>query len=548
MDRQPVEDGRKEPPAKKAIVSALQGEDPHGRDGPNQISGIQTAHAVYPNDVQHPASNVYPYSLPGPDSSLIPDILIGSLAYNSQLLASRIPLAAAAAAAAPTFAQTYHPATVAAAAAAAAREAIVSLRLRHELNQVLQDPRALPLMNWDNTDIESHGRNERARLGYVGGFPVAAHVGGSAVLPPRALLSAGYYPSAVSANFGPLLMPPALLVSDWIRRQEVEALLWQGPFGASAGVPQHAVVDLRPDPPGIDLHRSAPDTMLHGAASAFAAWDNGTTAAATSAAPLATPVAVTLTAMPYAAAMHRSRSEFEVGRGSTSSSTSLSSSSLCVATVTCQQPHETSVRNTRKRTRFRMASGAAAATTISGRPGAAPCAAPGPCRVLPMSHGCDATYCTSYQCLLREQIEYFEADDCALRAKAQGRNVPIQLRQVGIRCVHCARSPAPRNEADSGRDRSGRMVRGAVYYPARLASLYQAVQNMARNHFVNRTCPSAPPSLIDEIVTARSTRPERSGGQGKRYFGQAAEGVGIADASEGSGLVLSRKVTAAMSC
>jgi hypothetical protein len=261
MDRQPVEDHRKEPSAKKAIGSALQGEDPHGRDGPNQISGIQTAHAVYPNDdVQHPASNVYPYSLPGPDASLIPDILIGSFAHNSQLLASRIPLAAAAAAAAaaaPTFAQTYHPATVAVAVAAAAQEAIVSLRLRQELNRVLQDPRALPLMSWDSTGVESHGGNERAGPGYVGGFPVAAHVGGSAVLPPRALLSAGYYPSAASANFGPLLMPPALLVSDWIRRQEVEALLRRGPLGASAGVPQQAVVDLRPDPPGIDLHRSA---------------------------------------------------------------------------------------------------------------------------------------------------------------------------------------------------------------------------------------------------------------------------------------------------
>jgi hypothetical protein len=180
-----------------------------------------------------------------------------------------------------------------------------------------------------------------------------------------------------------------------------------------------------------------------------------------------------------------------------------------------------------------------------GRGGAA--TTHGPCRSIPMaSREADAKDASRYQCLLREQIEYFEADDADLRAKAQGRNVPIQPRQVGIRCVHCARRNQGSGESSDGED-PGQLVklereiamstRGAVYYPATLSNLYQAVQNMANNHFVNRTCPSAPSSLIDEILEARRTRPKRSGGKGKTYFVQSAEGAGIADASEGSGLV-----------
>jgi hypothetical protein len=155
-----------------------------------------------------------------------------------------------------------------------------------------------------------------------------------------------------------------------------------------------------------------------------------------------------------------------------------------------------------------------------------------------MSRGTDAEYPSGYQCLLREQIEYFEADDMALHAKAQGRSLPIHLRQVGIRCVHCARRPAPPTRNGAGGGCGARMNRGAAYYPSSRAFLYQAVQNMANNHFVNRACPSAPSALLDEIVEARRARPKRSGGSGKRFFGRSAESLGIVDAPEGPGLVM----------
>jgi hypothetical protein len=47
-------------------------------------------------------------------------------------------------------------------------------------------------------------------------------------------------------------------------------------------------------------------------------------------------------------------------------------------------------------------------------------------RVFPMSHPTDEATISKYQCLLRKQIEFFEAKAVDLKARAQGRNVPIR--------------------------------------------------------------------------------------------------------------------------
>lgn len=69
-----------------------------------------------------------------------------------------------------------------------------------------------------------------------------------------------------------------------------------------------------------------------------------------------------------------------------------------------------------------------------------------------------------YQCLLRDQVYLFETTAEDLEAGAQGRNKPIRLGQVGVQCKHCAYLLP------------GHRPRGAVYYPARLAGIYQASQ------------------------------------------------------------------------
>lgn len=70
---------------------------------------------------------------------------------------------------------------------------------------------------------------------------------------------------------------------------------------------------------------------------------------------------------------------------------------------------------------------------------------------------CDDVNLSSYQCLIRKQIEFFQATQQEIDATAQGRNTPIVMGQVGIRCRHCAiHSPIHRRA-------------GAVYFPRRVS-------------------------------------------------------------------------------
>jgi hypothetical protein len=153
-------------------------------------------------------------------------------------------------------------------------------------------------------------------------------------------------------------------------------------------------------------------------------------------------------------------------------------------------------------------------------------------------------------------MEFFEADRDDVEASARGRNVPIRLGQVrrafwsrarvgvargslrfapfvvpskafrcrscrirvlsslaassslgsnclcqvGIRCVHCACA--------------SHRSRGSVYYPIRLDSLYQAVQNMANNHFLSGACPNAPGATVREIAAHKARKPRHKTGAG----------------------------------
>jgi hypothetical protein len=65
---------------------------------------------------------------------------------------------------------------------------------------------------------------------------------------------------------------------------------------------------------------------------------------------------------------------------------------------------------------------------------------------------------SAYQCLVRQQIELFQASKEDIEASAQGRNRPIVLGQVGIRCRHCAgQNPRHRKPA-------------ACYFPRKVMS------------------------------------------------------------------------------
>lgn len=135
-------------------------------------------------------------------------------------------------------------------------------------------------------------------------------------------------------------------------------------------------------------------------------------------------------------------------------------------------------------------------------------------RVIPLALATDKTYVSEYQMLLREQIDLFEATEGDLMARAQGRNKPIQLNSVGIRCHHCAAL------------HPGFRPRGAVYFPTKLIGLYHSSQNMAANHF-SGACSSTPEHIIKRLAELRQSKAVVYGRCSQRYWEQAAEKLGV---------------------
>lgn len=129
---------------------------------------------------------------------------------------------------------------------------------------------------------------------------------------------------------------------------------------------------------------------------------------------------------------------------------------------------------------------------------------------------------SDYQCLLREQICFFEATMEDLEASAQGRNKPIRLGQVGIMCRNCLKL-APINRS-----------RGSVYFPARLSGIYQAAQNMAMNHFVE-SCRHTPKDVKAKLAELKERKSVVFGG-GKAYWASGAEIKGVVEDDHGLSL------------
>ena len=148
---------------------------------------------------------------------------------------------------------------------------------------------------------------------------------------------------------------------------------------------------------------------------------------------------------------------------------------------------------------------AAASTSLTGRSG-----------VL-LYIKCDNESLSQYQCTVRKQIEVFEAGHEDVQTNAQGRNKPIVLGQVGIRCRHCAMLPVQQR------------ARAAVYYPSKLTGVYQAAQNMASHHFLlENGCQHIPDIVRNDLMSfdPKKRRKSSSGG-GKIYWANALSAQGV---------------------
>lgn len=137
---------------------------------------------------------------------------------------------------------------------------------------------------------------------------------------------------------------------------------------------------------------------------------------------------------------------------------------------------------------------------------------------IPLYLTCDDDSLSEYQCLVRKNIELFEAGVEDVESNAQGRNRPIVLGQVGIRCRHCIMLP-PRHRS-----------RGAIYYPAKLQGIYQAAQNLAVAH-LGEHCQNVPDDVRSNLATLRERK--SSAGGGKRYWADGVRVLGVYEDRDG---------------
>lgn len=125
----------------------------------------------------------------------------------------------------------------------------------------------------------------------------------------------------------------------------------------------------------------------------------------------------------------------------------------------------------------------------------------------------DSRSLNPYQCLLRKQIELFEtAPSSGVEGRSQGRNTPIRIGQVGIRCRHCASLP---NKA---------RPKGAVYYSKALDGVYQVSQNMSKVHLTER-CRRIPNDIKQRLIDLHNINRRASGG--KPYWVDGLKQLGV---------------------
>jgi len=132
----------------------------------------------------------------------------------------------------------------------------------------------------------------------------------------------------------------------------------------------------------------------------------------------------------------------------------------------------------------------------------------------------DSLKLSSHQVLLRHQIEAFEATEDDVSTHTRGRNKPITLGQVGIRCRHCAHLPVSRRQ------------KGSTYFPATTMGLYQAAQNMSTTHMQCGLCTEMPEGIKQEFARLMSSK-LASSGAGRPYWAESAKKLGLVDTEEG---------------
>lgn len=134
---------------------------------------------------------------------------------------------------------------------------------------------------------------------------------------------------------------------------------------------------------------------------------------------------------------------------------------------------------------------------------------------------CDEDSLSEYQCLIRQQMELFEATAEEAASSVQGRNKQILPGQVGVRCRHCSNIAARRRS------------KGSMYFPTKLDRIYQAAQNLSAFHLCEH-CPYVPAEVREKILILRERKSPAGGG--KRYWAEGVRCLGVVEDPSTAGL------------
>ena len=130
----------------------------------------------------------------------------------------------------------------------------------------------------------------------------------------------------------------------------------------------------------------------------------------------------------------------------------------------------------------------------------------------------DKYWLSELQVYLRANFaESFGATEEDIAAPMHGRNKPIALGQVGIRCMHCkSENPAERGQQ-------------ATSYPSLISGIYNSVQQMLRLHL--DCCQAMPPEVRQKIEQLKLSSSSRGGR--KQYWIDSARRLGLVDTPHG---------------
>ena len=149
----------------------------------------------------------------------------------------------------------------------------------------------------------------------------------------------------------------------------------------------------------------------------------------------------------------------------------------------------------------------------------------------------DQEHLSPLHVFVRKQIEIFTATPTELAQPAPGRKQPIQLHQVGLRCIHCRNVPSTMGAKKS-------KVKRAVCYPSAIGRIYHSVSDMKFDHFTHcKSIPTEVRQTFESLKAASKPSKEKQSksksGKGgsssstSKYYRDSAARMGLVDGPAG---------------